>query len=203
MGYLVQALVVAGLILVFGVAMKLNPQVSSVEWASWVQAFGSVAAIWGAFVIGTRQARVAAQTVEADRRLVRSDAVSQAREVAEAASTTILQEIAGAKEYVDKRSGEFIAHPERLDSYYAMIDATLGLSMPGKCSKSLLDVRSALTDLHMIMREMGGTLISGHSKVRQDLELAESKCKMAMEQLNRLDAEHKDAIYLSGRNTLK
>jgi len=198
-----QLLVPVGFILAFCVAVAHKPPEGSAEWASWAQAFGSFAAIWGAYVIGTWQARAAAKTVEADRRLVRSDAVSQAREVAEATSAIILKEVSAAREYVDIRSGNFVAHPERLDSFYAMIDATLGLSMPGKSSKCLLDVRAALVDLQTIMRDTGGTVISGHSRVRQQLDLIEIKCTIAVDQLRKLDVEHQNAIYLSGKATLK
>lgn len=201
--FLVQMLVPIGVILGFCIAITFTMPQSSGEWASWAQAFGSFAAIWGAYWVGTRQARAAAETVEADRRLVRSDAVSQAREVGEAAVKTIQDEIGGAREYVDKFPDNLIAHPERLESFYAMIDATLGLSMPGRCSKCLLDIRAALADVHMVLREMGGTIVYGHSRVKARLDLAEIKCAAALKQLRDLDTEHQDAVYLSRRATMK
>lgn len=125
-------------LLVFG----LFPEMKSEVWAAWVQAFGSIAAIIGAFLLARSQQRAADRTRRLDAALRNASLADVCADVAREAMMAMMEV---KKLYVAHQPNTKLTHSSnRLKHAHAFLLMTLGKEIPSEIAFPLLQLQRAV-----------------------------------------------------------
>ncbi|MDP4076202.1 hypothetical protein [Acidovorax sp. A1169] len=134
------------------------------EWSGWTQAIFSVLAIYFSVYLYRKQSEAGL----ANERRMKLDAAKEVHLLIGELTTTLGEEAKTVETW--PQSLPFNRQPERLRAALPLIESMAGKPLPPECIWSLMQIRTAFTDLVELMDRNQGNIVAGHSRIQMALD---------------------------------